>query len=160
LVVFLFVFSAQAGLQIDNAYCGTDGAWRDVTPFLQSKLTSNTVSATLEQPFDLIGGDPAPGRGKTLLIDYHYNGKPWRLLLKEEYPTAFRIELPSAAAVAPGRDPLATALMADIVAHPARPMADFMYHRPIFIAYSIAFLAVLCAGIGWFKCSQTKSNRS
>jgi hypothetical protein len=158
-VVIASGFSVRAGLQIDQAYCGTEGSWRDVTPLLQHKLTSNILSATIEQPFDRIGGDPAPGQGKKLIIDYRYNGKSWRLLLKEQYPVAFRIDLPSTAAVAPGSDPLASAVMADIAAHPATPMVDLAERRLVWIVYGLTLVALICAGIAWFRINGSKSTR-
>ncbi|HUC84250.1 MAG TPA: hypothetical protein VL970_03580 [Candidatus Acidoferrales bacterium] len=158
-VVFAASFSVQAGLEIDKAYCGTEGSWRDVTPFLQQRLASNALSATLEQPFDRIGGDPAPGQVKKMIIDYRYAGKSWRLLLKEQYPVAFRIRLPSIDAAAPGSDPLASAVMADIAAHPATPMADYRDHRPIFIAYCSALVAIIGASIAWIRWNESKGGR-
>ena len=81
--VTLFVSSAFAkdGLQIDKAYCGATGSWRDVTAFLQHQLKGDTLSVDIAQPFEEFGGDPAFGRVKNLIIDYRLNGKHSRLLL-------------------------------------------------------------------------------
>ena len=65
----------------------------------------------MAQPFDEIGGDPAPSQTKHLVIDYRYNQVAYRLVLKEQFPIAFEIKLPSSEAVAPGQKPEATELM-------------------------------------------------
>jgi hypothetical protein len=69
------------------------------------------------QPFTEIGGDPAPSKGKFLIIDYRSGGALSRLALKEQYPDAFTVVLPSSDAVAPGSDPEATAFMQDAQSH-------------------------------------------
>jgi len=88
-------------LQIDKAVCGSGNSWRDVTAFLQGKVQGDTLSASISQPFDEIGGDPAWGQAKNLLIDYHFKGEGYRLSINEQYPVAFTIRLPSPEAVAP-----------------------------------------------------------
>ena len=62
--------SAQAELRIEKAYCGAKGSWGDVTAFMRSKVKGETLSVKIEQPFQQIGGDPAPGQVKSLIIDY------------------------------------------------------------------------------------------
>ena len=109
------VFAGQ-GLQIDKAFCGAEGSWRDVTGFLQSHIESNTLSVEISQPFEEIGGDPAFGKVKQLLIDYRFGGKPFQLLLEEQFPTAFTITLPSTDAAPPGAGPRASEMMAKISA--------------------------------------------
>jgi hypothetical protein len=100
---------AGEGLRIEKAVCGAKDSWRDVTAFLQDYVRGNTLAVDISQPFQEIGGDPAPSDGKKLLIDYRLNGASYRLSLEEAYPVAFRITLPSAEAVPPGNDPLPSA---------------------------------------------------
>lgn len=110
---------AKEGLQIEKAYFGAAGSWRDLTAFLQSQVRGDTLSVAIAQPFEEIGGDPAFGQGKRLLIDYRLNGKEFRLLLEEQYPIAFSITLPSPDAVSPGAVPRGLEIIADVSAHPA-----------------------------------------
>jgi hypothetical protein len=103
---------ASDGLQIDKAVCGLEDSWRDVTAFLRGKIQGDTLSVRIAQPFDEIDGDPAPGKVKNLLIDYHFKGQAYRLSLKEQFPVAFMVGLPSSEAVAPGTTPLPLATRA------------------------------------------------
>lgn len=109
--------SAEAELRIERAFCGAKGSWCDVTAFLRGKVKGDKLSVEISQPFRKIGGDPAPNRVKNLIIDYRLNGVSFRLSLEEQYPVAFKIELPSSEAVAPGDDPLVTALINDAKSH-------------------------------------------
>lgn len=109
--------SAEAALRIEKAFCGAKGSWRDVTAFLQSKVHDDTLSTSISQPFREIGGDPASGQVKHLIIDYRLNGALYRLALTEQYPIAFTVKLPSPQAVAPGSDPEATALVLEVKSH-------------------------------------------
>jgi hypothetical protein len=117
--LFLLATSAsvEADLRIEKAYCGAKNSWCDVTAFLQGKVRGDKLSVEISQPCQKIGGDPAPGEGKNLIIDYRLNGNSFRLSLKEQYPVAFTIELPSSQAVAPGTDTAATAMMRDAKSH-------------------------------------------
>ncbi len=114
--VFVSARSVQGALQIEKAYFGAEGSWRDITAFLRSQVKDGTLSVSLSQPFEEIGGDPAFGRGKHLLVDYRLDGKPCRVLLEEEYPVAFTITLPSPDAAPPGADARAAALVAEAAA--------------------------------------------
>ncbi len=107
---------AKDTLQIDRAFIGATDAWRDVTAFLRQHQSGNTLSLTIAQPFTEIGGDPSPGKGKHLIADYHLNDRAFRLLLEEEYPVAFTIQLPSADAQAPGADSKARTMLENIFA--------------------------------------------
>jgi hypothetical protein len=132
---------ADQGLQIDKAFCGAEGSWRDVTAFVQSHIESNTLSVEISQPFEEIGGDPAFGKVKQLLIDYRFRGKPFRLLLEEQFPTAFTITLPSADAVPPGADPRASEMMAKISAQPG--LAAGGYPAPLTKTLLLAMIVML-----------------
>ena len=98
--------SGAQGLRIEKAVCGAKDSWRDVTTVLQNHARGDTLSVNISQPFQEIGGDPAPGQPKKLMIDYRFNNASYRLSLEEQYPVAFTVTLPSADAVAPGSDPL------------------------------------------------------
>ena len=77
MAVFLGLVSgacAAEDLKIEQAVCGAKDSWRDVTAFLQGNVSGDTLSASIAQPFDQIGGDPAPGQVKTLIIDYRLKG--------------------------------------------------------------------------------------
>jgi hypothetical protein len=103
-------------LRIDRAFIGTTDAWRDVTAFLRQHLSGDTLSVTIAQPFTVIGGDPASGKVKSLIVDYRLNGRAFRLSLEEQYPVAFTIQLPSPDAKAPGADSKARAMLKNIFA--------------------------------------------
>lgn len=107
---------AKDTLQIDRAFIGATDAWRDVTAFLRQHLSGDALSVTIAQPFTEIGGDPSPGKGKHLIVDYRLNGRAFRLLLKEEYPVAFTIQLPSPDAQTPGADSNARAMLQNVFA--------------------------------------------
>jgi len=107
---------AEEALQIDKAYLGASGSWRDVTAFLRSQVTNDALAVDISQPFERIGGDPSPGKPKNLMIDYRFHGQSLRLLLEERYPVAFQISLPSAEAEPPGKDPKASAMLEEIKA--------------------------------------------
>ena len=119
IVVLLFAanVSADAALRIDKAYCGAKGSWCDVTAFLQGKVQGDTLSTKISQPYREIGGDPASGQVKHLIIDYKLNGLSYQMDLIEKYPVAFTIELPSSEAVASGSDPQITALLGEAKSH-------------------------------------------
>ncbi|HWH70366.1 MAG TPA: hypothetical protein VNT26_13350, partial [Candidatus Sulfotelmatobacter sp.] len=106
--------AAKDTLQIDRAFLGATDAWRDVTAFLRQHLSGDALSVTIAQPFTEIGGDPAPGKGKNLIVDYRLNGRAFRLWLVEKYPVAFTIRLPSPEAKAPGADSQVRALLQNI----------------------------------------------
>ncbi len=105
---------AKDTLQIDRAFIGATDAWRDVTAFVRQHLSGNALSLTIAQPFTEIGGDPTPGKVKHLIVDYRLNGRAFRLLLEEQYPVAFTIQLPSPDAQAPGADSKARAMLENI----------------------------------------------
>jgi len=105
---------AEDILEIDKAFLGTTDSWRDVSQFLRDQIERGSLSIRISQPFKEVGGDPAPGEVKTLLIDYHLNGRPYRLFLKEQFPVAFKVDLPSSQAVAPGQNPLAEGVLENV----------------------------------------------
>lgn len=108
--------TSEDTLQIDRAFIGATDAWCDVTAFLRRHLAGDALSVTIAQPFTEIGGDPAPGKGKSLIVDYRLNGRAFRLWLAEKYPVAFTIQLPSPDAKAPGADSKARDLLTNIYA--------------------------------------------
>ena len=107
---------AKDTLRIDRAFIGTTDAWRDVTAFLRQQLSGDALAVTIAQPFTEIGGDPASGKVKNLIVDYRLNGRAFRLWLEERYPVAFTIQLPSPNAKAPGADSKVRAMLKNIFA--------------------------------------------
>jgi hypothetical protein len=152
---------AADGLQIDKAVCGSGDSWRDVTAFLQGKVQGDTLSVDISQPFEEIGGDPAPSQAKKLLIDYHLKGEAYRLSLTEEYPVAFAIRLPSSEAVAPGTTPLPKATMAappvSVGEAPSRKTDD---RALIFLAFGLSIFSTLCAVVALTRIRQLRRELS
>jgi hypothetical protein len=154
LVVFILLatsVSAKAELRIEKAFCGAKGSWCDVTAFLQSKVRGDTLSIKISQPYREIGGDPASGQVKNLIIDYRFNGGSFRLLLKEQYPVAFTVELPSADAGAPGNDPLATALIKDAKSHQRGGHSWLSY-----LSYGITLISIIWAVVASIQLRKLK----
>lgn len=85
-------------LKITRAMFGAGGSWRDVTPILQGRVSGGTLVMNVRQPFPDFGGDPAFGFVKNLLVEYRAGGKLYRLEMKEAFPVAFVIRLPSPSA--------------------------------------------------------------
>jgi hypothetical protein len=73
-------------LTIVQAVYGADGAWRDVTPVIQKMVQNNSLSVHIQQPYHEIGGDPAYGKSKHLLIGYRHKGKANVATVKEQNP--------------------------------------------------------------------------
>jgi hypothetical protein len=158
---------AEEALQIDKAYFGASGSWRDVTAFLRSQLKGEALSVDISQPFAGIGGDPSPGNPKHLLIDYRFNGVPFRLLLEEQYPVAFQVSLPSAEAAPPGKDPKSSAIMEQIKAKPV-PISGALWQRWIqhvgkygdrclsWFTLVVSLIAVASAGAAMLQVRQIK----
>jgi hypothetical protein len=158
--VALCVSSLQANdaLQIDKAVLGAKDAWRDVTMFLEDKIDNDSLSVSIAQPFNSIGGDPAPGRMKNLVIDYRVNGQPHRLWLEEQFPVAFQVTLPSPDAEARGANPQVTALMENIASSaslPSQPVGRYGGLLVYFAMY-ISLAALACAGFALFQLRQIK----
>jgi hypothetical protein len=138
---------ARDELQIDKAFIGAEGSWREVTALLQHQVKRGALSLTIAQPFEEIGGDPAWGQGKKLVIDYRFKGEPFRLLLEEQYPIAFEISLPSPEALRPGADARAAAIMAEAPTHPApapQPIPTPVTATAVRVAITL-LLTFLCA---------------
>jgi hypothetical protein len=149
---------AGDGLQIDKAVCGWGDSWRDVTAFLQGKIEGDTLSMRIAQPFNEFDGDPAPGKVKNLLIDFHFKGQAYRLSLKEQYPVAFTVGLPSSEAVAPGTTPLPLATRARSPSSGSD--AEFLtldwYRALLCLAFGISVVSMLCAVVALVRISQLK----
>ena len=157
-VVFILLatsVSAKAELRIEKAFCGAKGSWCDVTAFLQSKVKGDTLSVKISQPYREIGGDPASGQVKNLIIDYRFNGDSFRLSLKEQYPVGFTVELPSSDAVAPGNDPLATALMKDAKSHQRGG-----HSLPNYLCYGITLVSITWANVTTIQLRKIKKQFS
>ena len=152
------VLQAKDTLQIDKAFLGAKDAWRDVTMFLEDQIDEGVLSVSISQPFSSIGGDPAPGRGKNLIIDYHLNGQQHRLWLEETYPVAFQVKLPSADAEIPGANPQVTALMDNIASSASRQSAPITSGGSplIYVVACISAAALVCAGLALFQLAQIK----
>jgi hypothetical protein len=66
----------KKGLEIVQAVFGTNGLWRDVTAIVQQGVAENRWQAELHFPYTELGGDPAKGKGKQLIIGYRLDGTP------------------------------------------------------------------------------------
>ena len=158
--VAMFVTSrllAKDTLQIDKAYVGTTDSWRDVTMFLQDQIQNDALSISIAQPFKEIGGDPAPGRVKDLIIDYHLNSKPYRLCIKEEFPVAFRITIPSPDAESPGANPEVTAVLENVSSSPALHSQQLRHYAAfVYIAGGVSLVALVCAVLALVQVRQLK----
>jgi hypothetical protein len=158
IVVFILLatsVSAEAALKVEKAFCGAKGSWCDVTGFLQSKVQGDTLSAKISQPFREIGGDPAPGQVKHVIIDYRLNGASFRLALKEQYPVAFTVELPSSEAIAPGNDPLATELIKNAKSHLRGGHSWLTY-----LSYGITLVSIIWAVVASIQLRKLKKQLS
>jgi hypothetical protein len=149
---------AKDTLQIDKAFVGTTDSWRDVTMYLQDQIESGVVSVTIAQPFTSIGGDPAPGKVKNLIVDYNLNGKPYRLCLKEQYPVAFTVNIPSTEAEGPGANPLATDMMENISSSSTSHVWTLRQHEKLILyaAACMSLAALVCAGFALFQVRQIR----
>jgi hypothetical protein len=149
---------AKDTLQIDKALIGAKDAWRDVTMFLQDQIQNDTLSVNIAQPFAQIGGDPASGKVKDLIVDYRLNGKPYRLWLQEEFPVAFKIRLPSPDAEAPGANEQVAAMMENGLASSA--LRNRTPHQlGYFLLYgstAISLAALVCAAIALAQIRQIR----
>ena len=123
------------------------------------------LSLSLSQPFEEIGGDPASGQGKHLVIDYRLDDKPFRLLLEEQYPVAFDITLPSPDAVAPGADTQASAIMAEAAKNPQVITLPMLQVRTLWQSWNrygeylplcTSIIAIICAGAALLQIRQIK----
>ena len=74
----------QNGLIILQGVYGADGSWLDVTEVLRSSVKQNTLNISWHQPYSEVGGDPAYGRIKTLLISYQIDGKSRLAVFQEK----------------------------------------------------------------------------
>jgi hypothetical protein len=158
--VLMLAVGVQANdtLQIDKAFVGAKDSWRDVTMFLQDQIEQGALSVSIAQPFSSIGGDPAPGRVKNLIVDYHLNGQQRRLWLEEKYPVAFEVKLPSPDAETPGANPQVTALMDNIASSASRQSQPMSSHGSLLI-YATACLSVaalVCAGLALFQLAEIR----
>jgi hypothetical protein len=144
--VFASKLWAKDTLHIDKAFVGATDAWRDVTLFLQDQIQNDALTVNIAQPFNEIGGDPAPGRVKNLIVDYRFNGQPYRLCLKEEFPLAFGIKIPSPDAEAPGANPQVTALMENISSsatlHASRNYREFLIYATVVVSLAALVFSI------------------
>lgn len=147
--------SAEATLRIEKAFCGAQGSWCDVTVFLQSKVQGDTLSTKIAQPYREIGGDPASGQVKHLIINYRLNGLSYQMALIEKYPVAFTVELPSPEAVVPGSDPQITALMGVAKSHTRGGHSWLGY-----LGYGITLVSIIWAGVVTIQLRKIKRQLS
>lgn len=156
LTTFISCLPAKAQLKIDKVYCGADGSWRDVTMFLTNAVTNDTLTMVVTQPYEKIGGDPAMDRIKKMLIDYHFNGQPFRLLLDEQ--NGFKIELPSSKAAAPGADSRATATMASITTFFNKPPLQVWEPYLACFAFFASLISIICVIITMVQIRHIKAD--
>lgn len=139
LAAFAVTVQAKDPLEIDKAVIGSKDTWQDITQLLRDQIENDAVSFQIAQPFTEIGGDPSPGRVKNLIVDYHLNGRPYRLWLEEQFPVAFNIKLPSPDAEMPGANPQAAAMVDNMAARSTS--------RPGLQSGKILALATLCIAL-------------
>jgi hypothetical protein len=77
------------------------------------------------------------------------------LSLKEQYPVAFTVELPSSEAVAPGSDPLVTALIKDAKSHHRGGLSWLTY-----LKYSVTLVAIVWAVVATIQLQKIKRQLS
>lgn len=76
----------QPRLDILSGYCGANGSWRDVTGILQRSIKNDSLHVDWKQPYREIGGDPAFGKIKLLVIAFRLNGQNRIAVSQEENP--------------------------------------------------------------------------
>jgi hypothetical protein len=87
--------SDQTGLQILQAVWGANGSWNDVTDFVQHSVRDNVLKLSLQQPYTELGGDPAYGKIKSLLVSYRIDGKARVGIFQDENPPiGLRVAIP------------------------------------------------------------------
>ena len=74
----------SSGLKILQGFFGADGSWRDVTKMLQDSVSQDALQILWPQPYSVIGGDPAFGKIKTLVVTYQIDGKTRIATFQEE----------------------------------------------------------------------------
>jgi beta-lactamase regulating signal transducer with metallopeptidase domain len=72
------------GLKILQGFFGADGSWRDVTEVLRKSVKQDALEISWPQPYSVIGGDPAFGRIKTLIVSYQMDNKTRIATFQEE----------------------------------------------------------------------------
>ena len=83
-------------LQILQAFYGADGSWRDVTSILQKSVENNSLKVSWNQPYSEIGGDPAYGQVKTLIVSYRLDGVEKLATFREEnFPVGLQAVIPT-----------------------------------------------------------------
>jgi hypothetical protein len=129
--------STKEGLRVEQATCGTSRKSKDVTAFFQSKISGDTLSAMVSQPFVEFGGDPDFDQVKKLTIDYRFNGIPYRLSLDEKSPVAFSVNLPSSDAMVRTNTTLQSAIKQNRWISMAAAMSGIVFITSIFIQTEI-----------------------
>jgi hypothetical protein len=66
----------KKGLEIVQAVFGTDGIWLDVTATIRGQMKEGRWKTDLHRPFSELGGDPAKGRAKQVIVGYLLDGAP------------------------------------------------------------------------------------
>ncbi len=150
-------------LEIDKAFIGANDSWRDVTQFMQDQIDNGALSVDIAQPFTQVGGDPAPGKVKNLIVDYRLNGRAYRLCLKEQFPTAFEVSIPSPEAETPGANPDVTLLMDNISsflnhAGPSRLLVQPARDNTFLVSTAIA-ISLTALGVSIFALAQVRRIR-
>ena len=74
----------SSGLEILQGFFGTDGSWRDVTAVLRSSVRQDALQIIWQQPYSVVGGDPAFGKIKTLVVSYQIDGRTRIATFQEE----------------------------------------------------------------------------
>jgi hypothetical protein len=75
----------KTGVEIGQAVFGTDGMWRDITTAAQQSMSNGSWRADLHHPYTEVGGDPAVGKPKHLIVGYWVDGAP-KVAIFDELP--------------------------------------------------------------------------
>ena len=96
-----FEASADGNIHIIEAKYGFKGTYSDVTHLVKDYVLDDSIRMQVTN--NSLGGDPAPGRGKKLLVLYEKDGKKYRRSIAEqgwfvitgasdEYPPSYRTD--------------------------------------------------------------------
>jgi hypothetical protein len=72
---------SQSRLQVTRAIYGEGNRWHDVTARMNAQIQGNQLHLQVNN--DAMGGDPSPGRSKTLRVDYTLDGRTQQAEVRE-----------------------------------------------------------------------------
>jgi hypothetical protein len=84
----------KKGMEIVQVVFGTNGIWRDVTDIVREQLVEGRWKADLHPPYSELGGDPAKGREKHLIVGYRLDGTAKVTIFDSLGDASFSVSLP------------------------------------------------------------------